>query len=311
MKKLLLVLIIIIIVAIALVYALIPSTIVVSKIVYTNTKSASVLRCLHDDAKWHQWFPKNTNSANVLLYNNQQYKPGRNEYSSIEVALQNNQTTYESIINVLPLNIDSSAIQWQLQLQAGNNPFKRFEQYQTAKKIKNNMADLLDSFKIFIADTKNIYGFPINYTTLSDTALVSIKTIAKQYPSTEIIYSMVDELRKYIAQQHANEHNYPMLNITKQQDSNYEVMVGIPTDIPLPGNNHIEPKRMIMIKNKTLITEVTGDTSAIRKAFQATGNFMKDYELKPPVIPFQQLVTDRRKEKDSTKWITRIFTPII
>ncbi|MEP6465311.1 MAG: hypothetical protein ABJB05_03355, partial [Parafilimonas sp.] len=114
------------------------------------------------------------------------------------------------------------------------------------------------------------------------------------------------------AQQHATQHNYPMLNITKQQDGSYEVTVGIPTNVPLPGNNNnIEPKRMIMIKNKTLITEVRGDTSVIRKAIQATRNFMIDYELRTPVIPFQQLVTDRREEKDSTKWLTRIFTPII
>jgi hypothetical protein len=311
MKKLLLVLIIIIVAAIALIYAFIPSTIVVSKIVYTNNKSASVLRCLHDETKWGQWFPKNADTTKELLYNNRQYKVNEKGYSSLEVAIQNSKTSYASMINVLPFNFDSSAIQWKFQLEAGNNPFKRFEQYQTAKSIKNDLAVLLDSFKNFVANTKNVYGFSINYTTLTDTALVSIKTNTKQYPSTQFIYSMVDELRKYITQQHANEHNYPMLNITQQQDGNYEVMVGIPTNVPLPGNNNIEPKRMIMIKNKTLITEVTGDSSAIRKAFEATSNFMNDYELRTPVIPFQQLVTDRSKEKDSTKWVTRIFTPII
>ena len=46
--------------------------------------------------------------------------------------------------------------------QAGNNPFKRIEHYQTAKKIKNDMYVLLDSFKTFIQSTKNIYGFDIN-----------------------------------------------------------------------------------------------------------------------------------------------------
>jgi len=311
MKKILLVLIIIIVAAIALIYALIPSTIIVSKIAYTNNKSATVLRCLHDDTKWSEWFPKNKTNGTELIYNNRQYKLGEKGYSSVEVALQNSKTTYTSTINVLPYNVDSSAIQWQLQLNPGNNPFKRFEQYQTAKSIKNDMSVLLDSFKIFISNTKNIYDFSIKFTTLTDTALVSTKTTTMQYPSTHFIYAMVDKLKQYISQQHANEHNFPMLNITKQLDSSYEVMVGVPTNILLPGNNFIEPKRMIMMKNKTLITEVTGDTSEIRKAFEATSNFMDDYGLRTPVIPFQQLVTDRRKEKDSTKWVTKIFTPII
>ncbi|MEP6684735.1 MAG: hypothetical protein ABJA35_15800, partial [Parafilimonas sp.] len=216
MKKVLPVLIIIIIAAIALVYALIPSTIIVNKIAYTNSKSASVLRCLHDHAKWDQWFPKNINTENELLYNNRQYKMGKNNYSSVGVAIQNSKTTYTSIINVIPFNVDSSAIQWELQLEAGNNPFKRFEQYQTAKSIKNDMTVLLDSFKIFISNTKNVYDFSIKCSTLTDTTLVSTKTNTKQYPSTQLIYSMVDKLKEYIAQQHATQHNYPMLNITKQ-----------------------------------------------------------------------------------------------
>jgi hypothetical protein len=311
MKKLLLGLIVLSVAAIALIYALIPATIVVSKIVYTNSKSSSVLRCLHNDAKWEEWFPKNAKAINTFNYNNRQYTPGKQDYSSLAVIIQNNKSVYASIINVLPLSADSSALQWELQLEAGNNPFKRFEQYQTAKSIKNDIAVLLDSLIIFTRNTKNVYGFDIKFTTLTDTALVSTKVILKQYPSIQIIYKMIGELQQYIKQQHAIQHNYPMLNITQKEDSSYEVKVGIPTNIPLPGNNNIKPKRMIMIKNKTLITEVAGDTSAIKKAFQATTNFMNDYQLKSPVIPFQQLVTDRSKQADSTKWVTRIFTPII
>lgn len=311
MKKILLFLAVIIIIATALIYASIPNKIIVSKITYLNYKPSVVLRCLQDDLKWHQWFPGISNAANNFSYQHQQYILDTKDYSSIGVSIINNNTKYTSIINVFPLNNDSSALQWQLEFTASDNPFTRISQYQTAKKIKTDMTVISDSFKMFIQSTKNVYGFNIKRSTLTDTALVSAKVIVKHYPSTQLIYSMVDKLRKYIAQQHAMEHNYPMLNITKQQNSNYEVMVGLPTYVPLPANNNIEPKRMIMIKNKTLITEVTGDTSAIRKAFQATSNFMDDYELKSPVIPFQQLVTDRRKEKDSTKWITRIFTPII
>ena len=101
-----------------------------------------------------------------------------------------------------------------------------------------------------------------------------------------------------------------MLNTTLLKDSTYEVMVGIPTNIPLSGNSVIKPKRMIMLKNKTLVTTITGDYNTIQQGFKATSNYMNDNGLSSPVIPFQQLVTDRSKEKDSTKWITKIFTPV-
>jgi len=308
MKKFLLFIALIICISIASVYLFIPKNIIVNRIVYSGVKSTSILRALHDDSKWQQWFPGENENGN-FAYNHQTYKPGKKEYSSLAVSIANNNTVYSSLINVIGFNFDSSALQWNLEFKASNNPFKRIEQYQAAKKIKEDMDIVLGDFATFVQQTKNIYGLNIKRTTLTDTALVSIKKVSKQYPSTQQIYSMVDELKQYIQQQHAEEHNYPMLNITWLKDSSCEVMVGIPTNIPLEGNNIIKPKRMVMLKNKTVVTDVTGDNAAIQQAFKATNNYMNDYQLSSPVIPFQQLITNRSKEKDSTKWVTKIFTP--
>ena len=38
---------------------------------------------------------------------------------------------------------------------------------------------------------------------------------------------------------------------------------------------------------------------------------MDDYHLTSPAISFQSLVTDRQVEKDSLKWITKIYYPIM
>lgn len=311
MKKIWLGIIAIILTGIALVYILIPNTVTVSSIVYSNIKSTSVIRCLHNDSAWQQWFPGRKINKNTFSYSNQVYQPGLKTYTSNDVLISGNNKSYSSEINIIPISFDSSAIEWKLQFTASKNPFKRVEQYQTAKKIKDNITALLNSFKKFITDTKNIYGFDIKHTTLTDTALVSIKINTKQYPSTKFIYTLIDELKKYIKEQHATEHNYPMLNITLLKDSSFQVTVGVPTNILLGGTDIIEPKRMMMAKNKTLITYITGDTSIIKKALQATTDYMTDNQLAAPVIPFQQLVTDRSKMKDSTKWITRIFSPII
>ena len=311
MKSFLIVFAAIIVIAVVLVYALIPDNIVVSKTVYTNIKPASVLRCLHDSAKWQQWFPSKINIKNDFSYNNEHYILKEQRYISSDVLISANNINYPSRINVIPFGSDSSTMEWQLQFAASNNPFKRIKQYQSAKELKNNITILLDSFKIFIQKTKNIYGFDIKHTTLMDTALVSTKTVTKRYPSTQIIYNMVDELKQYIKQKHATEHNFPMLNVTQLKNNSYVVMVGIPTNTFLKGTDVIKPKRMIMLKNKTLVTEVIGDNNTIKKAFKATTNYMDDNRLTSPVIPFQQLITDRSKQTDSTKWITKILSPII
>lgn len=309
MKKLWLAFFVLVIAVITSVYILIPNTIKISEVVYADVKSTSILRALHNDTKWEQWFPGKT-AGNSFTYNGQQYKPGKKEYASLVVSMSAGNISYNSAINVIEINPDSSILQWEMQLPSSNNPFERVKQYQSAKKIKDNMDVVLNSFKTFIQQPQNIYGFNIQRTTLTDTALVSIKTITKEYPSTQLIYSLVEQLKKYIQQQNATEHNYPMLNVTQLKDSSYDVMVGIPTNIPLQGNDFIKPKRMIMLKNKTLVTDVKGDNNMIKKAFNATGNYMSDNGLSSPVIPFQQLITNRSIEKDSTKWITKIFTPV-
>jgi len=309
MKKILLVASAAILITIILLFVLIPDTIVVSKVTYTNLKPASVLRCLRDDAKWEQWFP-GSNNQDSYIYKGQKFEIGKRTYSSTDISIMRDNITYHSSINVIAISGDSSAIQWALSFKTSINFIKRFIQYQTAKDIKEDFEFLLDNFKTFILQPKNIYGFNVHQTTLTDTSLVAIKTVTTEYPSTQLIYSFVNQLKGYIQQQHATEHNFPMLNITQLQDSSYEVMVGIPTNVPLTGNNIIKPKRMVMLKDKTLVTDVTGDNNTIKKAFNATGNYMNDNGLSSPVIPFQQLVTDRSKEKDSTKWITKIFTPV-
>lgn len=309
MKKFLLTFLILLIAVTVSVYALIPDTIKISEIVYAGVKSTSILRALHNDVKWEQWFPGKTQNG-TGIFRGIAYTLSEKQYTARKIVIRNQDKKYTSAINVFPVNGDSSALQWKLELVTSKNPFKRIQQYGEASQIKNSLTLLLDSFKTFVQSPKNIYGFDIKYTTLTDTTLVSIKTSLLHYPSTTEIYSLVEQLRTYINQQKAEEHNYPMLNVTQSQDGSYSVMVGIPTNVPLKGTGTILPKRMMMIKNKTLLTEVTGDTSLINKALQATNLYMHDYELSAPVIPFQQLITDRRKEKDSTKWITRIFSPI-
>jgi hypothetical protein len=39
-------------------------------------------------------------------------------------------------------------------------------------------------------------------------------------------------------------------------------------------------------------------------------NYISDYQRTVMAIPFQSLVTDRRKEADTTKWLTKLYFPI-
>ena len=60
-----------------------------------------------------------------------------------------------------------------------------------------------------------------------------------------------------------------------------------------------------------LITEVKGGPEEIKKAYRQVELYISDFQRVAPAIPFESLVTDRRAEKDSTKWITRIYYPVM
>lgn len=291
----------------SLIYVMIPNNIVVGRITYIPLRSTISTKYLHDLSKWQQWFP--STSPKKFIYNNIEFNTGEMTYSNANILIVKNNDSFHSTITVFPYSYNSSLIRWSYSFQTSKNPFRRISEYMEAKNIWISMDALLENFKKSVQNTKNIYGFDINYTTLTDTALVSTITITKQYPDTRTIYKIIDKLKSYIISQHASVHNYPMLNITTLEDSTYKLMVGLPTNIPLKGNNEILPKRMVMIKNKTLVTEVKGDANEVQKGFAAIKYFMQDNHYQSPVIPFQQLITNRMEQPDSTKWITKIFAP--
>ncbi len=83
--------------------------------------------------------------------------------------------------------------------------------------------------------------------------------------------------------------------------------ISIDTIIPVKAKYFIT--RMVPMKDRFLITEVAGGPSGIAKAKDAVEKYMRDHSLSSPASPFEVLVTDRSKEMDSAKWVTKIIYP--
>jgi hypothetical protein len=59
------------------------------------------------------------------------------------------------------------------------------------------------------------------------------------------------------------------------------------------------------------VCEVKGGPYSIDKATRQVQYYMSDHQRAAPAIPFQSLITDRRNETDTSKWITKIYYPVI
>ena len=64
-------------------------------------------------------------------------------------------------------------------------------------------------------------------------------------------------------------------------------------------------------RNVILFTQVKGGNGIATWALEQIKNYADDHHLKTPAIPYFSLVTDRRKEADTSKWITDIYYTVM
>lgn len=314
MKILLIGILLLLFITVVTAYFIIPSKIEFKEVILINTNQTNANRFVADESKWSKWWPKeNIEKGNDSIqrgnffYKNFAYVVTIKMIQGDSILINNNNTSILSLLNIIPINSDSVAIQWKGQSAAASDPIKRFKYYLEGKKVESNVEAILQRMKIFLENKDNIYGIHIDQIQVTDTILVATKNYSITYPTTAGIYTLIKSLKDFIAKQGATETNYPMLNV--MQDSGmFRTMVAIPVNKFIPNQNNFLSKRMVA--GKILIAEVKGGEHIANEALKQVELYMKDYHLAAPAIPFQSLVTDRSKEPDTTKWVTKIFYPV-
>jgi hypothetical protein len=313
MKKILLFLIIALLLCISAVYLLIPNRISVSEKTIVNANQEALLRKMGNTTNWQNWWPgeKMTGSQkNDLLFNSYQYEITDQKTLSIPVLISKPGFKTLTEFTFIAINTESTTVFIDAIIPTSYNPFKRLQLFFAANRIKKDVKTILQLVKEYYSVTSNLYGYDIQKKRVIDSTLLSNVKEIKSYPSTEIIYSLVDELKEYIKKQSAVETGFPMLNIFTKDSITYLVKVAIPVNKKLPDSGNISYKWMLGGGN-ILITEVKGGNGEIQKAYHQVQIYISDYKRTAPAIPFQSLVTDRRKEPDSSKWVTRIYYPVM
>lgn len=315
MKKLLWAAFTVIIVFIAGVYLLIPGVIHISDDKGLPVTQGGIFRNLVENNDWSKWWPgKTVDISNKLsqhyAYQNFNYIITNKTINTIEMGITNTRLNARSVMTIVPTHLDSVKIYWEAVLPTSYNPVKRLQIYFAARSLEQDIKKLLRTVQTYFSKQENVYGIDIKYDHVKDSFLISTFENSKTYPTTDRIYKMIDELKKYAVSKSATITGNPMLNISSSDNSNWTTRVAIPVDRRLESTGNISYKWMLGGGN-ILITEVKGDQSVVNKALEQLNNYVNDFRRIPPAIPFQSLVTDRSKEPDSTKWITKIYFPIM
>jgi hypothetical protein len=100
-----------------------------------------------------------------------------------------------------------------------------------------------------------------------------------------------------------------MMNIRKLENDSFETQVALPTTQKLSDDGKFSFRRMI--PGNFMTAEVKGGAYTANEAQKQLELFIADYNRSKIANSFQLLVTNRLKEPDTLKWITKIYVPVI
>lgn len=316
MKKLLLVLSIAMVVFCLAVYLFIPEKLLVSSVATMNATDNGTQRFLIDETQWHNWWNYPDTSGNTnhqargtsYVTNNISFSIKEKLYRSLLINITLQQAQIDSKLTVIPLKLDSTAVEWQFSLHGGYNPFKRIKQYLIAKTAKKSMDDVLLHLQDFLSKNENIYGIAIQKETTKDTLYLTRKVFLQKEPGNAEIYQLIKTINNYAAAKKLNPGGNPIYNITLLDNQKYQLMAGVPINKDLPDGNGYSTKHMV--KGSFMTTDVIGGVIAVQKASKALQQYFSDYRKTSMAMNFTMLVTDRLFQPDSSRWVTKLYMPV-
>lgn len=317
MKKTILFLLVLLILCVAGIYVFIPATLTVNNVVFANCSSTGANRTIANKENWKKFWQGKVQMGSASSFTNNDFFIHQDDTFRVTQLLQNamrisisaDNRKMQSLLLFLPRTTDSVQINWSYQVTTSFNPLKRIQQYNDAIQTKKMMAEVLHNMAGFVSNSKNVYGFPITQTSTKDTFLVSTKQTFDAYPSTPQVYVLIEKLQTYAKQNGARQTGYPMMNVTQLSKELFVLMTAIPVDKLLPEKNEITYKRMV--PGNFLTATIKGGEGTVQNAQAQMQLYFQDYNRTAMAIPFQYLVIDRNKEKDTSQWVTKLYYPVM
>lgn len=290
------------------IYLFIPQVIVVSEAEQVESSERIISQYLSEPDSRARWWKKTSDTSYQFTSNGFRYHFTKAGYNSISVLISSKNFKHDTKITWTPYANNILEIRWRTSQNASIYPVKRLQQYFEARKIKSDMASILERLLSFTTKTQNVYHLNIERQLVRDTLLATSSFRSIKHPDNRQIYRVIDSVKKYISKQNISPVNAPMLNVTTDADGSYTTTIALPINKPITPNQHVLINRMIA--GNILVAEVKGGPGKITNAFNQIKVYMGDFKLSSPAIPFESLVTDRRAEPDTSKWTTKIYYPI-
>lgn len=258
---------------------------------------------------WDKWWPGQKVDDNHYRFKGSDFYITKITNGDVYLQIKNNGLTYDTDMSYLAGEEGSVNVSWTGRGKGKTGLFSIVNNATTNRAVSEQIVEILDSLNHFLTDERNTYGYKIYLNHAKDTVLLATSGSYDYAPTIESIYRIIDSLKYQAKQQGATPTNFPMLNVTQTDQDAYTLNVALPINKPIaPAGkttiNHI-PKG-----GNLLVADVRGGQKTIDNALAQMKMYMKDHRLISPAMPFQLLLTDRLTERDTSKWVTKIYYPI-
>jgi hypothetical protein len=287
---------------------MLPSQIALSKTAEINRPYQVLERNIIDLNAWENWWPGKRMADSIFEYKGKQLHIDAVLLNGFQAtAVDDRNVKY--IFRALPLENKRVQINLTGIEAVSQGLLKKAKSYLHYFSYRNDINNWVDTVQDFFNDTRRVYGIDIKQTMVTDSVLVALKQNFPHNPSVKEVYDLIYELKDYIAKQGGKEDNFPMVNIFREADTSYLVMVAIATGLPVTPTDRYLLKRMEL--GYILEGEVKGGMATVKQAESNLNNYALDYSKTSIAIPYQLWVTNKIEEQDTTKWITKLYYPIL
>ncbi len=199
-------------------------------------------------------------------------------------------------------------VTFKYEMNLGNNPILRYIGLFIGKRLSKNYVNELDSLKKFTENLPLPYMYKIeevqskafNYIGIREK--VSFKEIGLK------MESIMNELMVFVKKNNLKMTNVPFsISYSVANDT-----IDFETAMPVEQCKAVSPKIHIGQMNEcnAVVLDYYGPYNKIKKGYNSINNWIFDNKKKITGAPFEMYFTNPLIDKDSTKWLTKIYYPV-
>lgn len=328
-KNIILGFLVLIIVLVLFAYIL-PSRIYIKKSSTIKVKKVIVFDQINNLQNWEKWSPwfKIDTSIELKYYGNEKGEGAGFEWKSDHNRIGNGSLTilaskpYDSIYAEIDFqeggkgqvlyyfdDLDSATkLTWIFQLNLGNNPLSRYMGLFTKKCIGLDLQLGLDSIKKISENISSASQKRIKESSFQPFTYIGIRDTVKFSELNQKMKLYFKELMTFVDKYKIKTIGVPFSIYYSFSIDKVDFETGIPVESCKASTNKIKVKQMKT--SKVIVADYYGPYSGLGKEYEVILKWIVENKKKVNGAPIEMYLTDPMKEKDTSKWLTKIFYPI-